>query len=82
MTQQGWRQIVIEAVRRADDGDPKLLDLTAQVLAEQDRAKHKIRELGFGCTGMPWSEMYDEIRQYVDSHPTRDRSHALPEWGT
>lgn len=52
MTRDGWRALVLEAVRRQEGGDPELLELTAAVLEEQDRAKQALRDKGYGCTGM------------------------------
>lgn len=52
MTRDGWRALVLEAVRRHDRGDDELLELTADVLAEQDLAKQALRDKGYGCTGV------------------------------
>jgi hypothetical protein len=61
LTPEGWRALVADAVRRAQAGDPELVELIARVLSEQDEAKHRLRELGFGCIGMPWAEVVDAI---------------------
>lgn len=62
MTEDGWRSAVLDAVRRADAGDPELLDLMAKLLAEQDAAKQELREIGYGCLGTPWRDVVEEIR--------------------
>lgn len=63
MTAEGWREAVLAAVSRAAAGDPTLLELMARLLAEQDRAKQELRDIGFGCCGMPWLDVVEEIRQ-------------------
>lgn len=60
MTLDGWRDLVIEAVRRQES-----VDLLSRLLAEQDRAKSRLSALGFGCIGMPWAEVIDEIEQRI-----------------
>lgn len=62
MTRAGWRHAVLEAVKRHEAGDSVLLDLMADLLREQDQAKHQLREIGFGVTGTPWLDMVDEVR--------------------
>lgn len=74
MTREGWKRVVESAVQNADKGDVSSLDLLVTLLTEQDQAKEEIRRLGFGVTGMPWLDMVDEIREYVQSHPKRGRS--------
>lgn len=63
MTQDGWRAAIIKAVRDADAGDRTFLDLMASLLTEQDQAKNRLRELGYGCTGTPWPRVIDEVGQ-------------------
>lgn len=52
MTQEGWRQLAINAVRKIDDGDDTSIELLSQLLEEQDAAKQALRDKGYGCTGM------------------------------
>lgn len=52
MTEKGWRETVIDAARRHDNGDSELLDLLVRVLREQDRAKQVLRDKGHGWTGL------------------------------
>lgn len=46
MTKEGWANVVTGAMN-----DPEKLDLLARLLEEQDRAKHLLRDAGFGVTG-------------------------------
>jgi hypothetical protein len=62
MTKEGWRCAVIEAVQNADEGNDELLKLLVHLLTEQDQAKQALRDLGYGCTGMPWADVVEEIR--------------------
>jgi hypothetical protein len=71
MTAEGWRDIVREAVVRHDGGDDELLTLVARLLAEQDDAKEALRQVGFGCTGMPWPELVRDIITLTTA-PTRE----------
>jgi hypothetical protein len=57
MTEQGWRECV-----RKTASDPVLADLMAKLLYEQDQAKQALRELGYGCSGMPWLDVIAELR--------------------
>lgn len=61
MIKEGWRQTVREAVQRANEGEPTQLALLVELLTEQDQAKQELRELGYGCTGMPWLDVVKEI---------------------
>lgn len=61
MTKDGCREAVLHAVREHDAGNDESLDLMAALLEEQDRAKNRLRELGYGVTGTPWSQMIDAI---------------------
>lgn len=56
MTLQGWT----EAVERAKT-DEEMAALIARLLYEQDQAKEALRRKGYGCIGMPWLEMVDEV---------------------
>jgi hypothetical protein len=56
MTTKGWTDLVTKAI-----GNPDTMALLVRVLVEQDEAKHRLREMGFGVTGTPWAEMVDEI---------------------
>jgi hypothetical protein len=72
MTAEGWRSLVFQAIDRHDrHGDPEPLNLLVQLLVEQDQAKQALREIGFGCTGMPWAEVVREIVTLTTA-PTRD----------
>jgi hypothetical protein len=62
MTEAGWKEAILEAVRRAETGDRTLLNLMALLLTEQDQAKQQLRELGYGCIGMSWLDVVAEIR--------------------
>lgn len=61
VTLEGWRELTLEAFRRHQAGDSEMVELMARILYEQDAAKHQIRELGYGCTGMPWLDMVKEL---------------------
>jgi hypothetical protein len=65
VTVEGWRDAVLQAVRDHDAGDPTLLQLMSRLLAEQDDAKQRLRELGYGCIGMPWADVVDDIADVV-----------------
>lgn len=66
MTEEGWQEAVIKANRRADEGDLTLLTLMSKLLAEQDEAKDRLNKIGFGCIGMPWLNVVEEIRKALD----------------
>jgi hypothetical protein len=61
MTREGWRECAIEAVRRADAGEPAMLDLLARLLEQQDDAKEALRRKGYGCIGRPWPDVVLEV---------------------
>lgn len=61
MTAAAWRVAVTEAAARAARGDPALLDLLAEALAQQEAAKEVLRVLGYGCLGAPWLDVVREI---------------------
>lgn len=53
MNKEDWREWVVYVVH--DDqarGDPELLDTLAEYLEKCDLAKQKLRDLGFGWTGL------------------------------
>jgi hypothetical protein len=52
MTKDGWKGLVIKAVREADAGNVEILDLLAQNLYEADWAKQVLRIKGYGWTGL------------------------------
>ena len=56
MTEQGWRESVIRAA-----SDPEMLNLLSALLYEQDAAKQRLREKGYGVTGTPWREVVEEV---------------------
>lgn len=62
MTAEGWKDAILMAVRNHDDGDADLLNLMSRLLEEQDIAKATLNTLGFGCVGMPWLKVVNEIR--------------------
>lgn len=62
MTADGWRLIVLGAAySNNENDDPAKLDLLASLLAQQDEAKERLRELGYGCIGSTWSDVVREI---------------------
>jgi hypothetical protein len=63
MTKDGWRTAVLQAANRYQvGGDSRSLDLLVQLLAEQDEAKARLSEAGFGVTGTPWARVVDEVK--------------------
>lgn len=84
MTAEGWRELVLDAVRRNDHGDSSQLGLLGRLLAEQDEAKQVLRDLGYGCIGMPWADRRGRnfhrssfVRFLTDEHPFSTRSARL-----
>jgi hypothetical protein len=61
MTAEGWRAALFQAIEAFRGGDPRAVDLLVQILVEQDQAKQALREVGFGCTGMPWADVVRDI---------------------
>lgn len=61
MTSQGWRDVVIQAVRDADSGDKEGLDLLSNYLEECDLAKQALRDKGYGWTGLGILETVEQI---------------------
>ena len=57
MTQDGWRELVVQA--QGEQGEA--LDLLARLLAEQDLAKEYLRRKGYGCVGTPWPDVVAEV---------------------
>lgn len=47
MTSEGWRELIIQAAQ-----NDNLLDLLAQLLEEQDIAIQRLRDSGYGWTGL------------------------------
>jgi hypothetical protein len=64
MTRDGWRELVRSAHHNAP-----LLELLAELLAEQDAAKERLRRLGFGVCGMPWSDVIEEVAARANEEP-------------
>jgi hypothetical protein len=60
MTAKGWADLVTKAI-----SDPDMMALLVRLLVEQDEAKHRLREMGFGVTGTPWLQMVDEIEHQL-----------------
>jgi len=60
MTVEGWRDVIQQAF-----GDPARAALLAQLLAEQDHAKDRLRAMGFGVTGTPWRNVVEEIASWA-----------------
>lgn len=52
MTYEGWRILVLSAVRRADRGDNKALDLLARHLVDADKAKQIFRDIGHSYSSL------------------------------
>jgi hypothetical protein len=50
MLADAWRQQAINAVREAEEGDPRMLDRLALLLEQQDETVRALRELGEGWT--------------------------------
>lgn len=67
MTEQGWRECVLNAVMEHEEGRDHALDLLVKLLAEADDAKHRLRELGYGWTGLPWPGVIDQIEEIAGS---------------
>jgi len=61
MTREGWRHLVLDAVRQYQAGDATGLELLTDLLTEQDEAKQRLRAKGYGCTGMGWIETVNEV---------------------
>ncbi len=47
MTREGWRQLIIQSAQ-----NDKSLDLLARLLEEQDTAIQRLRDSGYGWTGL------------------------------
>lgn len=56
-----WREQAINAVREADAGDARMLDRLALSLDQQDAATQRLRELGYGWTGLGLLETVDLV---------------------
>jgi hypothetical protein len=62
VTSDGWKNLVLDAVGKYDDGDWSQLDLLAQVLTEMDAAKQALHDKGYGVTGL---SLLETVRQEV-----------------
>lgn len=71
MTAEGWRDAIVQAVDASRCGEHHALTLLVQILVEQDEAKQALRQVGFGCTGMPWAEVVRDIITLTTA-PTRE----------
>lgn len=56
MTIEGWRHAVSRAAY-----DSEFAERLAQLLCEQDHAKAVLQCKGYGCTGIPWAELVEEV---------------------
>lgn len=61
MTPAGYRDMLINVIRRADAGDDEQLDGLAKYLSEIDRARQRLRDAGFGVIGTPITRQVDEV---------------------
>lgn len=61
MTPAGYRDMLLNAVRRADAGDDEALDGLAQYLSEIDHARQRLRDAGYGVVGTPINRQVDEV---------------------
>ena len=61
MTLDGWRGLVRDAIRRDAAGDGEIVELIARVLHEQDAAKNRLRQKGYGWIGLPIVETVDLV---------------------
>jgi len=52
---------VLEAVRRHEEGDSRLLDGLSRLLEEQDAAKQVLRRKGYGWTGLGIEATAEEV---------------------
>ena len=52
MNEDGWKGIVVNAVREADNGNVEILKCLVQCLVEADWAKQVLRIKGYGWTGL------------------------------
>ena len=55
-----WKMLVVEAVDLHNKGDSGRLDNIATYLDEVDRARQKLRDMGYGVTGTP---ILEQVRQ-------------------
>lgn len=63
MTEKGWQECILEAVRRRENRDDKLFILLAKNLAEKDKAMQYLTDLEYRCTGMGLLETVKEIER-------------------
>ena len=59
MEKDGWKELVLEAVK-----DPERLDLLTQLLEESDEAKQVLRNKGYGHTGLSLLKTVEEEVPY------------------
>ena len=65
VTAEGWRDVIIDAVRKVDTGDGSSIELLAKSLEELDRAKQRLHNAGFGVTGTNILRSVDEVLEYA-----------------
>jgi len=61
MTQDGWKLLILNAVRDKENGDDHSFVLLSKLLEEQDTARHLLRQKGYGMTGMGFIDMVNEV---------------------
>lgn len=61
MTKDGWRDLVIQAVHEADNGNGESVSLLAEYFEECDLAKQALRNKGYGWTGLGILETVQQI---------------------
>lgn len=61
MTAEHWRQLVVNAVQFAENGNPRVLDRLAELLAEGDQVREKLQQAGVAWTDRPLSESIEEL---------------------
>lgn len=61
MTKDGWRELVILAVRDFDNSNDEGVSLLAEYLEECDLAKQALRNKGYGWTGLGILETVEQI---------------------
>jgi hypothetical protein len=59
MRADAWREHVINCVREAERGDPRMLDRLALLLEQQDTATNRLRQKGYGWMGLPLIDMVE-----------------------
>jgi len=56
-----WKELIIQAVQKAETGDIKQLDLLAQNLEMLDETKQLLRDKGYGFSGLDIFKTVEEI---------------------